>query len=220
MAILTKNDILDALLKNDIVFNPALDTFQLQPHAVDLRLGFTFHIPKSWRMTENGRVALNIDYLNDQNNNDYFETVTLKNGQFFELLPNEFVIATTHEYIELNRTDLMAVLYPRSSFNRRGLSVNLTGIIDAGYHGSLVIPIQNNTHNQVIKIYPGERVCQLVFETLTSPLSPKDTATHGERTPKYHHSTKKKIHYKPDKQEEIVYIKTGTIDTLKQTYKL
>lgn len=221
MAVLTKNEIRTAIAENKLGFEPQLDAFQLQPHAVDLRLGYTFYIPKSWKITENGREALNIDYLNDRKpTSEYFDIIELSKKQYFELLPNEFVIGTTFEKISISDLQLMAILYPRSSFNRRGLSVNLTGIIDCGYSGTLVIPIQNNTNDQVIKVYPGERVCQLVFEELSSPLTHEESQTHGVKQAKYNNSDTKNIEYKPDKDEEVEFIRTGAIDELKSKFTI
>ncbi|HEX9804223.1 MAG TPA: hypothetical protein VGA67_00925, partial [Candidatus Dojkabacteria bacterium] len=88
--------------------------------------------------------------------------------------------------------DVMAVLYPRSSINRRGLSVDLTGIIDTGYHGHLFIPIVNTTTSQIIRIYPGERFVQVVFHTLTKELSLEESMKHGVNPPKYHQNLKNK----------------------------
>jgi deoxycytidine triphosphate deaminase len=72
----------------------------------------------------------------------------------------------------------MAVMYPRSSTNRKGISVDLTGIIDSGYEGQLVIPIRNNTNSQTVRLYPGERFCQVVFERLAEPVEPRQSRYH------------------------------------------
>lgn len=176
MAILTKNQILERVKKDEIGFNPSLDSFQVQAHAIDLRLGFTFLVPKNWVMTPRGREALNIDHF-DKKRPPYFETIELEQGQIFELLPNEYVLVSTLESVKIPK-DLMAVLYPRSSTNRKGLSVDLTGIIDSGYEGQLVVPVRNNTSAQTVKLYPGERFCQIVFEKL-------DTVIEAEKS-RYH----------------------------------
>src|SRR3954469_2761862 len=126
MAVLTKTEILERVKSGDIAFSPGLDEFQIQTHAVDLRLGFTFLIPKVWRMTEKGRKALTIDPLKDHGP-EYFDVVELEQGQSFDLLPEEYVLVSTLETIKVPN-DLMAILYPRSSVNRKGLSVDLTGI--------------------------------------------------------------------------------------------
>lgn len=168
MAILTKTEILERINSGNLSFSPSLDSFQLQMHAVDLRLGFTFLVPKSWRLTDNGREAISIDPLKGHGS-EYFDVLELEQGQYFELLPEEYVLVSTFETIKVPN-DLMAVLYPRSSVNRKGLSVDLTGIIDSGYEGPLTLPIRNNTRSQVIRLHPGERFCQLVFEELATPV--------------------------------------------------
>ncbi|HVT75127.1 MAG TPA: dCTP deaminase [Candidatus Paceibacterota bacterium] len=160
--ILTRTKISKRMESGTLKFAPALDMFQLRPHAVDLRLGYTFLLPKSWHMTARGREALSLDHF-DKKRPQYFETLELEQGQYFELMPGEYVIVSTLEKITMPK-DLMAVLYPRSSVNRKGLSVDLTGIVDCGYEGQLAVPVRNNTSHQVIRLYPGERFCQLVFE--------------------------------------------------------
>lgn len=224
MAVLTKNEILQKIKENKLAFTPQLDAFQIQPHAIDLRLGWTFHIPKSWELKKEGRVALNVDYLDILDKQNYFETLELKSGQYFEILPNESIIGTTLENIQLNDLGLMAILFPRSSFNRRGLSVSLTGIIDAGYTGSLVLPIHNHTTNHIIKIYPGERICQIVFEELSSIITKKDSMFHGIKKAKYIGSDENNISYQTHKRkeasDEIQLIRSGDIKKLKKLYSL
>ncbi len=164
MAILTRKEILERVEKGELGFSPSLDNFQVQMHAVDLRLGFTFLVPKVWRLTDAGREALSIDPLKEHGP-EYFDVIELEQGQYFELLPEEYVLVSTFETIKVPN-DIMAILYPRSSVNRKGLSVDLTGIIDSGYEGPLTLPIRNNTRSQVIRLHPGERFCQVVFEEL------------------------------------------------------
>ncbi len=107
----------------------------------------------------------------------------------------------------------MAILYPRSSTNRKGLSVDLTGIVDSGYEGQLVIPIGNNTSSQVVKLYPGERFCQLVFESLDEPVEAEKSRYHQKDI------VEGFIMSKSDKQrrdgEEIKYVAEGKMKELK-----
>ena len=214
MSVLTKKEILEALETDKLKFDPPIDKFQLQPHAVDLRLGFNFFIPIKWELNEKGRCAMNIDYL--ENNKKTFDEITLKQGQFFEILPQETIIAQTLEHISINNSQLMAIIYPRSSLNRRGLAVDLTGIVDTMYTGHLIIPIKNNT-NQVLRLYPGERFCSLVFETLKSAVPIETARLHGVNLAKY--SKNGHTNYKVD-YSETDFIKTGDINGLKQNYKL
>lgn len=217
--VLTRNEILKLISEKKLGFTPMIDGFQLQPHAVDLRLGKEFFIPKKWLMTEKGREAIVIDPL-DERDDESFEEVKLKFGQYFELLPGEFIIAKTLEEVELNARNIMAVLFPRSSINRRGLAVDLSGIIDTGYTGKLMIPIINNTSKQVIRIYPGERICQVVFQQLTSELTLDEVKMHGLQKAKYTNSKKGFAGGKIDKKTELKLIKAGKIDELKKKFSL
>lgn len=176
MAVLTRQEILDYTKSGKISFKPGLDEFQLQAHSVDLRLGFTFLIPKSWHITKAGREALHMDYF-QKDRPEYFDIIELEQGQYFDLLAGEHVLVSSLESIKIPN-DLMAVMYPRSSTNRKGISVDLTGIVDSGYEGQLVIPIKNNTQSQTVRLYPGERFCQIVFEKLAAPAKSRQSRYH------------------------------------------
>lgn len=211
MTVLTKKEILELIRDEKINFVPRLDKFQIQGHSVDLRLGLTFLIPKTWEMRPGGRLALKVDPLKDIGRARSFETIELEEGQCFEILPQEYIIVSTLEKIALPR-DVMGVLFPRSSVNRRGLSVDLSGIVDAGYEGNLIIPIRNNTRSQVIRLYPGERFCQIVFEELKS--------SSQARASRYH---QKDIIYGslPERSTgEMRLIRSGKLAELKRRYSL
>ncbi|MFA6095390.1 MAG: dCTP deaminase [Candidatus Paceibacterota bacterium] len=214
--ILTKNKILEKIAKGALSFSPALDVFQLRPHAVDLRLGYTFLIPKSWQLTARGREAFSIDHL-DKKRPEYFDVVELEQGQYFELLPGEYVIVSTLEKLSMPK-DVMAVLYPRSSVNRRGLAVDLTGIVDCGYKGQLAIPVRNNTAHQTIKLYPGERFCQVVFEETGEELA-DDTNRYSNKDI-IEGSIRSNPAYGESGEDEIEMIQRGDIKGLKNKYKI
>ncbi|HSE29648.1 MAG TPA: dCTP deaminase [Candidatus Saccharimonadales bacterium] len=213
MAILTKPTILKRLKDGDLSFAPSLDQFQLHPHSIDLRLGFTFLVPKSWKATPGGRESISLDPFAEETNK--FDVIELEKGQFFDLLPGEHVTVSTLESVKIPN-DLLAILYPRSSTNRRGLAVDLSGLIDAGYEGQLIIPIRNNTKSQTIRLYPGERICQITLEELEAPVEPRPSRYHkkdiidGEligALPK-------------EKEIEIDLIKRGEIMQLKQEHAI
>lgn len=215
MSVLTKKQIIERVSKDEISFTPALDTFQLQAHSVDLRLGFTFLIPKTWYMTKRGREALNISHL-DKDQPSSFDVIELEQGQYFDLLPQEHVLVSTLESIKIPK-DLMAVLYPRSSTNRKGLTVDLTGIIDSGYEGQLAIPVRNNTRSQTIKLYPGERFSQVVFTKLNEPVEAEKSRYH--RIDIIEGFKKKKDEENKKEETEIKLITKGDIKKLKEKYK-
>ena len=219
MAILTKIQILKYIQEGRINFTPQIDAFQLQPHTIDLRLGYSFYIPKKWTIHSTGRVAVVSNYLDENySGQDYFDLIKLSPGQYFELLPREFIIASSLEKIVLNDGALMAKLDARSSIMRRGISIS-SGTIDVKYKGTLTLPITNNT-DQIIKIYPGERICHLSLETLTDDLSNKDALLHGNNQSKYHESTPYSLESRPDKKEEIEFIKNGQLEELKNKFQI
>lgn len=218
MAILTQKEILERIKKGDIKVEPSLDIFQLQAHSIDLRIGYTFLVPKRWRMTDKGREALSLDYLNQDNKNN-FDVIELEKGQFFELLPGEYILASTLETISWP-DDLMSVLYPRSSTNRRGLSVDLTGIIDSGYEGQLIIPIRNNTSSQTIKIYPGERFCQITFDELSDNFKKPEGRYQRADIIEGYISMSSNPNVAKQDIKEIDFIQKGNITELKESFKV
>lgn len=209
MSVLTKNEIIDLMKEEILKFEPGLDKFQLQGHSIDLRLGYTFMVPRVWELVSEGRKALNIDRF--QMDKKSFEVIELEEGQFFEILPGEHVIVSTLEKITLPET-IMGVLYPRSSVNRRGLSLDLTGIIDAGYEGNLVVPMRNTTSSQVIRVYPGERFCQVIFHPLVSEIDVEKSRWHNRDTT---------VEVLPEKNPgEMELLVSGDLRKLKEEFKL
>jgi dCTP deaminase len=214
MSVLTEKEIFEYIASKQIIFSPNLDKFQVQAHSVDLRLGFTFLVPKTWHVTKNGREQLHMDYYATERP-DYFEVVELEKGQFFDLLPGEHILVSSLESVKVP-DDLMAVMYPRSSTNRKGISVDQTGIIDSGYEGQLVIPVRNNTSSQTVRLYPGERFCQIVFQKLSVSVV--------ARKSRYH---QKDIiegvdvdSLEDERQAEIDLIMSGDIRKLKTDFEL
>ncbi len=218
MPILTRSDISTRIEKGDIKFSPEIDRFQLQPHAVDLRLGYKFLIPRNWAQDEKGRMAITVSIDDVVMHKEQFDEVTLTPGQYFEILPNEFVIATSLERIEMNAPDLMAILFPRTSTNRRGINLSLSGIIDCGYKGTLIFPMKNEAGNQVLRVYPGERICQVIFQPLSQSLTAEEANLHGAQAAKYTEAVNGQ--YKLDKDEEREALVAGKLNELKERFKI
>jgi deoxycytidine triphosphate deaminase len=215
---LGKNELVKNIQDGKIVFTPELDQFQLQPNSIDLRIGTSFYVPESWKLTEAGRVAVEPDYLTKEFNQDYLKLVKLKLGQYFEVLPNESVLISSFEKIELKAKDIMAVLHPRSSIVRRGF-VTQGGVVDVGYAGHLLIPVLNST-NHSLRLYPGERAYQLVFHSLQSELSDENIAKHGVDSAKYSNATAVNLEARTDNEAETNFIKAGDIEGLKKAFAL
>jgi len=63
--------------------------------------------------------------------------------------------------------DICAQLWMRTSYIRKGVLATF-GKIDAGFEGTLTLGAYNAT-DDVIEVPIGDRFCQMVFETLSSP---------------------------------------------------
>ena len=218
MSVLTKKEILSRIAKKEIIFTPELDQYQIQPASLDLRIGWSFYVPYTWIYNEKGRVAVNADYLDYQNTEEYFKLIKLKPGQYFEILPEEFILISTLEKITLNCGDITGNLFPRSSALRRGLQI-VTGLVDCRYNGQLTIPLVNNSHH-IIKLYPGERICQLQLMKVESELTEEEAKMHGAQLAKYIGSTPYGLEAKADSTDEIILIRSGQIEELKTKYKI
>ena len=83
-----------------------------------------------------------------------------------------------------------------------------------------MIPIMNNTRDQVIRIYPGERICQVVFQTISPEVTRKEAVQHGLAAAKYHDHGENFVSSKADRPDENEFIRTGKVDELKKCFKI
>jgi dCTP deaminase len=176
MAILSDQDIIQYLDEGKITIEPLEDpSRQIQPSSVDLRIGNEF---KGFRIIRKPC----IDPLDKSDLESYMESFHLEQGEAFIIHPGEFALATTYEAVKLP-DDLVARVEGRSSMGRLGITMHVTaGYIDPGFQGKITLEI-SNIGKMPVALYTGQRVCQIVFETMTSPsLRPYG---HPERDSKY-----------------------------------
>ncbi|NPA51455.1 MAG: dCTP deaminase [Aquificae bacterium] len=147
--ILNDKTLKDLIKEKELIIEP-LDNIQIQASSVDLRLGNEFLVYK-------GNIGI-ID-VRSINLNNMIEKK--KVDDFFVINPKEFVLATTLEYVKLP-DDITAFVEGRSSLGRLGLFIENAGWVDAGFEGNITLEFFNANHVP-IKIYPGMRICQLVF---------------------------------------------------------
>lgn len=92
-------------------------------------------------------------------------------AQGYVIKPHDFVLGWTEENIELpTYSRLAARVEGKSSLARLGIGIHVTApTIHAGFSGPIQLEICNHGVLQV-KLVPGMRVCQLIFEqTLGTP---------------------------------------------------
>jgi len=82
------------------------------------------------------------------------------------LLPGEFMLASTIERFDMPN-DILAVVHDKSSWARRGLTVQNT-IIEPGWRGFLTLELTNHS-DSVIYIDGGSPIAQIIFHRLEEP---------------------------------------------------
>ena len=150
--ILSDKTILELLDRGTLGISP-LEPGQIQPASVDIRLGNTFSIVED---SSSGIITLEreIHYKSIQTDT-------------YLLLPGQFVLATTMEYVRLP-DDLTAFVEGRSSLGRMGLFIQNAGWVDPGFHGEITLELFN-ANRCAIQLQAGRRIGQLVFSRMDGP---------------------------------------------------
>ena len=138
---------IQSLLQNGTLSISPLEDDQIQPASVDIRLGNTFSI------VEDSSTGI----LTFTNKIAYKEM----QAETYLLLPGQFVLATTKEYISLP-DDLTAFVEGRSSLGRMGLFIQNAGWVVPGFSGEITLELFN-ANRCAIELQAGRRIGQLVF---------------------------------------------------------
>ena len=163
--ILSDQTILRMLEEKSLVIEP-LEERQIQPASVDIRLGNTFSV------VEDSSAGI-IDLERE------IRYKTIETDKYL-LLPGQFVLATTMEYIALPE-DLTAFVEGRSSLGRMGLFIQNAGWVDPGFRGEITLELYN-ANRCAIELTAGRRVGQLVFARMDAPAQkPYDGKYQGQR---------------------------------------
>ncbi|MEM1030071.1 MAG: dCTP deaminase [Myxococcota bacterium] len=160
--ILSDQDLRARLEQGDLRIEPLDDPgLQIQPASVDLRLASTFVV---YRIPH---IAC-IDPRDADTVARYTERIEIEPGAAFVLHPGAFALGRTLERVTIP-PDLVARVEGRSSYGRLAVVVHATaGFIDPGFSGTITLEL-SNLGRAAVKLYPGERVSQLVLHTMTSP---------------------------------------------------
>lgn len=136
---------------DSLVITPLLAEDQIGPAGVDLRLSTEFKVSIQTREPLFGVVDRPIE--------TFFQETHRQFGDSFVLYPNQLVLASTFEYIRLP-TNLMGLIFTRSSFNRLGLQIS--SVVQPGYAGTLTLELTNKGEN-AIRLVTGMRIVQLML---------------------------------------------------------
>lgn len=170
-------DITAALLRssmgedNWIRISPLDHPGQLQPASIDLRLGTDFV-----RFTS-------CEFVDMRDRLAPSHPVSIGSGRdsYFELKPQQLVLGTTVERIELGPR-VCAKVEGKSSLGRMGLAVHVTaGFVDPGFKGQITLELFNLSPSP-IRLRPGLAVCQVSFmECVTCAARPYGSPGLGSR---------------------------------------
>ena len=159
----------------EVGIEPAPDVYQINEAALDLRIGMKIYRPAT------GREDL------------------LSPGKYITINSKEHFLIQTLEKVTLPK-DIVGVVYPRSGTNRKGITVDMTGIVDPGYSGHLMVPV-TNMMGRSVKFYVGERIAQIMFHRT-------EQVPESVRESKYHEGD---MAAKPDKAEEQRLLESGEL---------
>jgi dCTP deaminase len=164
MTILSDKDLKQIIKDKDAVYvdrGPEINfDNQLGPSSLDLRLGYEFGVLETRKLKCIDTKKM--DQYSDLKNS---KEATAEDG--IVVHPGEFVLGSTLETLNVPN-NLVARIEGRSSYARLGLIPHAAaGFVDPGFEGQITLEIQN-LGNVPITIYPEDRICQVVYETMTS----------------------------------------------------
>lgn len=151
---------MEAELERRLLVTPLLSERQVSGGSVDVRLGTEFILLKRSARGPIDAMAMN------EGASDYQERLFVEVGDRMVLHPNQLVLGATLEFLQVPG-DLMAYVIGRSSWGRLGLIVATAVMVQPGYRGSLTLELANLGDTPVY-LYPGTRIAQLVFHTVSS----------------------------------------------------
>jgi dCTP deaminase len=178
MTILSDRQILKLIEEKNTIYvkkGPEINTdVQLGSASFDLRLGYSFRVLDMEKTTA-------IDTKDMSTYKDLTRKKTSTGEEGIVVHPNEFILASTLETIKVPR-NMVGRVEGRSSYARLGIIPHAAaGYLDPGFEGQVTLEMQNLGNAPVI-VYPEERICQLVFETLTEE---PEKAYYEKRDSKY-----------------------------------
>jgi len=110
---------------------------QFQPASIDLTLSRSFRTQRGSHFNQNSP---------------------------FYMDSHQFLLGSTEEEI-LMPDDCMGFVVGRSSWARKGLGVEVAGLVDPGFRGQLTLEMFNLTDEPLL-LTPGSRICQMAVAML------------------------------------------------------
>ena len=146
-AVIISDATIKKLLDTNVLEVVPVKPEQIQPASGDIRLGSSFSIMET---DSSGIVTM-----------DKPISYKMIESSTYLLLPGQFVLATTKEYIKLP-DNITAFVEGRSSLGRMGLFIQNAGWVDPGFEGEITLELFNASQS-AIELETGRRIGQLVF---------------------------------------------------------
>lgn len=178
MTILSDRDIRRYIVAEKVVTDYADLDGQLQPASFDVRLADGMLRPRSrtyaffralllfltfrgsWRALFTSWHVVDVAHVD----NIHYQQIQ----GVYALRPGEFILASTQERLHVP-DNLVVRVDGRSTYGRLGITVHVTaGFIDPGFDGTVTLEIYN-CGSHTVRLIPGTRVAQLVFDKISSP---------------------------------------------------
>lgn len=146
-------------------YNDFSPSEQIGNDSIDLRINNTGYI-----------ISSDYEYINTLSEEDfskYFTEVSLNSDSGYDLKPGDILFIDTLERIHLVG-DLIGRITGRSVFSRFGLSVHCTqDKFSSGINSIAALQIVNNS-NTVLKIFPYQKLAQLIIHKTSHNQNPYD----------------------------------------------
>lgn len=168
MAILSDQELWNLIGAGRLKIDPPPAFDAISPSTIDLSLANDFT-----RLKMQGKaIKTRLDTRNSSEVmaalKELGEPETIEGDACFVLYPNEFVLAWTREWITLPNF-LSARVEGRSTLARLGLSIHQTApTVHPTFSNRLQLELYNGGPYE-LELYPGEKICQLIVETMSLP---------------------------------------------------
>jgi len=153
-------DIEKAIKDKEIIITP-LDKKSIGSASLDLCLGneVLFYLKDGNKIDTRNPETYGLSSL---------KKISYSDSEIITINPGDFILGITKELVKLS-SGVAARIDGRSSLGRLGLAIHSTaGHIDPGFEGKIVLEISNIGVKPIL-LYPGLKICQLVFEQLLTP---------------------------------------------------
>lgn len=177
-AALSRSSIAKQISEGSLVISPILDSKQLGPSSVDLRMGTVALMSRAGAQSHvdpyDHLPRTNARHADAKLRQQKHERFDIPFTSSFLLHPGALILVPTLEWVVVP-SDLQGVVTARSSWAREGLNIATATIVNPGYRGIVTLELANFGEIP-IRLYPGLRIAQIAFYSLQQEDEAKDAS--------------------------------------------